>query len=332
MRTGRSWALAVLAALAALLPAMPAPAADSVQLQLDWIPTGEYAAFFAGWQKGFWQEQGIDIVLTRGYGSGDTVAKLAAGSADFGIADLAAILTARARTGTPVKAVGAVYTRAPQALFVLAESGIRSLGDLEGRRIGLTPGNSHRLYFPAIAARAGIDPDKVVWVSTDASAMAAMLLAGRIDAAPFYVIHHAAQNRAALAAGKQILMLPFEQAGSPTYGAAFATTDRTIRDKPDLVRRFLAGAYRSFRWAGENRKEACDLHVKRNPDVGFDDCADGLAATLSLVLNAESETAGLGRFDPERLKASWEAIAEAQGLPPGWDYGQAVDTALLPPQ
>lgn len=331
MRTGRSWALAVLAALAALL-VLPARAAEPVQLQLDWIPTGEYAAFFAGWQKGFWQEQGIDLILTRGYGSGDTVAKLAAGSADFGIADLAAILTARARTGTPVKAVGAVYTRAPQALFVLAESGIRSLKDLEGRRIGLTPGNSHRLYFPAIAARAGIDPDKVVWVNTDASAMAAMLLAGRIDAAPFYVIHHAAQNRAALAAGKQILMLPFEQAGSPTYGASLATTDRMIRDKPDLVRRFLAGAYRSFRWAGENRKEACDLHVKRNPDVGFDDCADGLAATLGLVLDAESATAGLGRFEAGRLKATWEAIAEAQDLPPDWDYDQAVDTTLLPPR
>ena len=305
--------------------------ADKAHLQLDWIPTGEHAAYFAGWQKGFWAENGIDITMARGYGSGDTVTKLAGGAADFGVADLAAVLTARARTQTPVKSISAVYTHSPHSLFVLADSGIKEFKGLEGKKIGITPGNSHKFYFPKVAARAGTDPEKIVWVNTDASAMAQMLILGRIDAAPFYSIHHYYQNKAAQKAGKEIVVLPFERVGFTIYAATLAAQDKTIQDKPDLVRRFLAGAQKSFRWANENQKEACELHVKKNPEVDVDDCQGSLKATMTFVFNDHAQKTGLGRFDPERLKFTWEVVADSQELPKDWDYKQAVDTSLLPP-
>ena len=55
---------------------LPARAQDRVLLMLDWIPTGEHAAYFSGAARGAWREQGIELSLTRGYGSGDTVARL----------------------------------------------------------------------------------------------------------------------------------------------------------------------------------------------------------------------------------------------------------------
>ncbi|MBD0272846.1 MAG: ABC transporter substrate-binding protein, partial [Acetobacteraceae bacterium] len=160
---------AVLSALAAALVAMPpdpARAQDRVLLQLDWIPTGEHAAYFAGAARGFWREQGIEIALTRGYGSGDTVNKVAAGAAQFGVADLGAVLAARARQNVPVRSISAVYTHSPHSLFVLRSSGITGFRGLEGKRIAVTPGNSHRLYFPEVARRSGTDPDKIIRVNT----------------------------------------------------------------------------------------------------------------------------------------------------------------------
>jgi len=101
-----------------------ASAADDVHFILDWIPTGEHAAYYAGKAKGFFEDEDINIRISRGYGSGDTVAKLSGGAGDFGIADIAAVMTARQRQDAPVKTISIIYTHSPHSLFVLESSGI----------------------------------------------------------------------------------------------------------------------------------------------------------------------------------------------------------------
>ena len=87
-------------AFAALaLGAAPALAQDKVRFQTDWIPSGEHAMYYGGWQKGIFAAEGIDVTITRGYGSGDTVTKLAGGGFDFGVADKTAIAAALDRLG-----------------------------------------------------------------------------------------------------------------------------------------------------------------------------------------------------------------------------------------
>src|SRR5262245_14868538 len=192
-----------------LLGTAAALAQDKVRFQTDWIPSGEHAMYYGGWQKGIFASEGIDVTITRGYGSGDTVTKLAAGAFDFGVADMAAVMTARARQNVPVKTIAVVYSQSPHSLFVLRSSGITNFKGLEGKRIGITPGNSHKFYFPKVAERAGTDPSKITWVSMDGAAMAAQLIAKNLDAAPFYSIHHYYQNKAAKVAGEEIVVLPF---------------------------------------------------------------------------------------------------------------------------
>ncbi len=314
----------------AVSAALPARAQDRVLLQLDWIPTGEHAAYFSGAVRGAWREQGIDLQLTRGYGSGDTVNKVAAGTAAFGVADISAVMAARARQNTPVRAIMQVYTHSPHSLFVLRSSGITNFRGLEGRRIGITPGNSHRLYFPEVARRAGTDPERITWVNTDASAMAALLISRRLDAAPFFAIHHYYQNKAAQRAGEEIVVLPFVETGFAIYATTLMTTDEVIQRNPDLVRRFLRGASNAFTWANENQEQACRMHVQRNREVELDDCQGSLRATMTYVFNDHQRQTGLGRQDPARLRFTWEQIAASQQLDAGWNYAQAVDLSLLP--
>ncbi len=145
--------------LGAMLSALTgARAADIVKFQTDWIPSGEHAMYYGGWQKGIFAEEGIDITITRGYRSGDTVTKLAGGAFDYGVADVAAVMTARARQKIPVKVIATLYTHSPHSLFVLKSSGISSFKGLEGKKIGITPGNSHKFYFPKSRSAPGPIP------------------------------------------------------------------------------------------------------------------------------------------------------------------------------
>ena len=303
---------------------------EKVRFQTDWIPSGEHAMYYGAWQKGIYAAEGLDITITRGYGSGDTVTKLAGGAFDFGVADLGAVLTARARQNIPVKTIATVYTYSPHSLFVLKSSGITSFKGLEGKKIGITPGNSHRVYFPKVAQKSGTDPSKIVWVNMDGAAMAAQLIAKNIDAAPFYSMHHYYQNKAANAAGQEIVVLPFVKTGFSIYAATLIASDKMIAEKPETVRKFLRASKKAFEWARDNSAETCKLHVQKVPEVAMDDCLGSMRATLEFVFGEHSKKFGWGKEDPARLAFTWQVVAESQELDLKWDPRQAINTSLVP--
>lgn len=307
-----------------------AQGAEKVRFQTDWIPSGEHAMYYGAWQKGIYAAEGLDITITRGYGSGDTVTKLAGGAFEFGVADLGAVFTARARQNIPVKTIATVYTHSPHSLFVLKSSGITSFKGLEGKKIGITPGNSHRVYFPKVAEKSGTDPNKIVWVNMDGAAMAAQLIAKNIDAAPFYSIHYYYQNKAATAAGQEIVVLPFVKTGFSIYAASLIASDKMIAEKPETVRKFLRASKKAFEWARDNSAEACKLHVQKVPEVAMDDCLGSVRATLEFVFGEHSRKYGWGKEAPDRLAFTWQVVAESQNLDAKWDHKQAINTSLVP--
>jgi NitT/TauT family transport system substrate-binding protein len=159
--------------------------------------------------------------------------------------------------------------------------------------------------------------------------MAAQLIAKNLDAAPFYSIHHYYQNKAAKAAGEEIVVLPFVEVGFKIFAATIVATDRTIAERPELTRRFLRAIKRSFEFARDHPEETCKLHVEKIPEVALDDCLGSLRATLAFVYNDHSRQFGWGKESTERLAFTWKAIADAQELKPDWDYTQAIDTSLV---
>ena len=53
---------------------------------------------------------------------------------------------------------------------------------------------------------------------------------------------------------------------------------------------------------------------------------------MKFVFTDHSKEFGWGKDSPERLKFSWDTIAESQELKKDWDYKQAIDTSLVPPK
>lgn len=307
-----------------------ARAADDVHLMLDWIPTGDYAPYYAGVASGIYKRNGVELRISRGNGSGDTLAKVAGGAAEIGLADISALFTARQRSSLPVKMIAAVYAHSPHSLFVRKDSGITTFTGLEGKKIGITPGNSHRLYFPAVAAAARTDPTKIEWVTVDGSAMGPLLISGKVDAIPTYSTNFYYQNKQARKAGTELSFLPFVQVGFAIYSLAIHTTESTIDKRPDMLRNFMKATLESWESAHNDPQAACEAHVKANPQVDLDDCLGSLKATLGFIFTDHVKDAGLGGVTAERLKKTYEIVAQAQGLDPRFDPASALDMSFLP--
>ena len=119
---------------------------------------------FVALDKGFYKAEGLNVNIIRGQGSIDAVKKVATGAAQIGFADAGAVILARANDSIPVKLVAIIYAKPPHAVFALADSGIKTPKDLEGRTVADAPFGAQRLIFNSYALAAGIDTNKVKWI------------------------------------------------------------------------------------------------------------------------------------------------------------------------
>lgn len=79
MRKRKIPALIMAVALAGGCLARAALAADKVTFQLDWLPGGDKSPVYLGVQKGFFEEENLEVTISVGRGSTDAITRIATG-------------------------------------------------------------------------------------------------------------------------------------------------------------------------------------------------------------------------------------------------------------
>lgn len=276
---------------------------------LDFLPYGEYTPYFTALDKGWYREEGLDVKILRGAGSGDTVKRIAAGQGDAGSADFSALTAARANEDIKVKAIAAYFRRPPHTIFVRTDSGINSPKDLEGKTIAITPGNSHQILFPLFAQLAGFKADSVKWVNMDGAAMGPALLTGRVDGAPLFANHEARlQKQAREQGGKGVKRLSYADYGLDMYSLVIIAREESIAKDADAFRRFLKATVRGMKYAfaNQNIEEGAKIIVKINPEVDLEAAvgAAQVASRYSMTPEVTSGKVAVGQFEPDRVERS----------------------------
>ena len=156
--------LVALAALAAVLIPLPPAGAAEVNFITDFGYNGRHSYFYVALDKGYYKAEGLEVNILRGQGSADAIKKVASGAAAVGFADAGALVLARGNDAIPVKLLSIVYATPPHAIFALADSGIKTGKDLEGRTVAEPAFSAIPLVFNAYAQAVGIDRNKVKWV------------------------------------------------------------------------------------------------------------------------------------------------------------------------
>ena len=128
--------------------------APTIRFVLDWKYEGEHAQFTVPATDGTYRRLGINVTLDRGNGSGDTIAKVAAGAYDMGLADTNTMV--RFNANNPgnrliVRCHGARRFRVRRRRR-LRSKGINKPADLAGKRIYAPAADAGRILFPIFAA------------------------------------------------------------------------------------------------------------------------------------------------------------------------------------
>src|SRR5205807_7674828 len=154
-------ALALLAA-----SSIVAHADDAVSLRLNWYFGGLHVPFYYGKEKGFYHAEGIVLTINEGRGSANTVQVVAASSDTFGLADSSSVIATAAK-GADVKSVMSLLNSTGFSVVSLAETGIKTPKDLEGKKLAVSPGDPLGQLVQALAAHNNVDLSKVTMVQVD---------------------------------------------------------------------------------------------------------------------------------------------------------------------
>ncbi|HSV17369.1 MAG TPA: ABC transporter substrate-binding protein [Casimicrobiaceae bacterium] len=283
MRMTKTIALA-LVALAALAAA-PVRAADAVSLRLNWYLGGLHVPFYYGKEKGIYAAEGIDLTINEGRGSANTVQVVAAGSDTFGLADSSSVIATAAK-GADIKSVMSLLNSTGFAVVSLAETGIRTPKDLEGKRLAVSPGDPLGQLFQALAAANKLDMSKISLVQVDPAAKVVAVLEKRADALlggaddQYFLIKQR---------GLQPAALRYADNGANIVGMTIVTRTELIKTKPDLVRRFVRATARSWEEAKKNPGAAVDAALKVKPDLNRQSTLDQLLVDIDLLDSPNSK-------------------------------------------
>lgn len=204
-----------------------------------------------GWLEQEFARDGVAVKWTQSQGSNRALEYLNAGSIDFGsTAGLAAVLS-RAN-GNPIKAVY-VYSRPEWATLVVpADSPIRTVADLKGKKIAATKGTDPYLFLLRSLNTVGLNKDAVQVVHLQHGDGRVALERRLVDAWAGLDPHTAASE---LEAGSKLLYRNIE---FNTYG--FLNVSESFASKyPEHVKRVIVAYERARLWLIANPAEAVRL-------------------------------------------------------------------------
>lgn len=287
---------------------------DKVNFVLDWVIYGRSTPYFVSLEKGFFAKRNIDPKIERGYGSAAGLKRIAAGQADFLLADFGGLILARANEGLKAKMIAVVYGKNGHAVHYLEGSGIKSPADLVGKRIAGAPGTTVAALFPAFLRANGVDPANTKVISVDPQALNPVLLAKQFDAMLEFNFNNVLLSKEGQKSGLKPTFMMYADNNFRFYANGIITTDEMIAKNPDLVKRFVAAIVEGIQYSFDHPDESCTLLRKHAPSVDQDVCLAELALVKDLTLTDESKAQGIGYMSKEGVQKTIGVLREHMGL------------------
>src|SRR5437763_11578833 len=217
-------------------------AAQKLTFTLNWVAGGDHAPYFYAQKMGWYKQAGIDIDFETGRGSAASAQRVGAGQSQLGLSDMAGVLLFRGK-GLDLVGLMNVYANSPQGLYWLKSSGIKSVKDLAGKKIGNPAGDGARTMWPALAKASGVDPNSVTWVNIDANSKLSALKAKTVDATTsFFNLHHVFAREL----GNDMGFLAWKDAGINPYGNSIIANGPWLKANRATADKFVKITQKAF--------------------------------------------------------------------------------------
>jgi NitT/TauT family transport system substrate-binding protein len=302
--------------------AQPKPKVTAT-LRLDWVPGSHHIGPLLAVERGYYAQEGIDLTVRPGKGSGATVQLVAADRDLFGFAD-AGVMAIAVSKGAPLVMIANTTPRGPIGAITLGPTPT-SPKDIEGKTVGLVPGEASQAALLALMSKAHIPPSAYRVVAVEAASKVPALLTGKVDVIPGFrfgdFLRAWAQNR-------DTKIALFSDWGLNIMGNGYLVSTTTLAQKPDVVRGFLRATRRGWKDAIADPKAGVAALMKAYPETNREFAELGLPMVIEHMHSEATRGKPLGWMAEEDWRATLEVMKGA-GLegdaPPSTYYRNLVE-------
>jgi len=280
---------------------------EKVRLQLKWRHQFQFAGYYAAVDKGYFNDEGLEVTLVEGRPGIIPAQALARGEAEFAV-DSPEVMLQR-QQGLPVVVIAAIFQHSPNIILTRKDSGIATPHDLRGKRTMIEAGTDPE--FLAMLANEGMGPESIIslphsWNLDD-------LIQGRVDAQTAYLTN---EPREMLKRGVEPGIIRPARYSSDFYGDCLVTSEALAHERPELAERFLRATRRGWRYAMAHPREIATLILSRySQDKPLDDLLYEAEAMREII---QPELVEIGHMNTERWRQMAGSFEKYGLLKPGF--------------
>jgi NitT/TauT family transport system substrate-binding protein len=311
-------------ALIALTYAGIATAADAVSFGTDWKAEAEHGGYYQAIATGLYRQHGLEVSLRQGGPQVNHAQLLAAGRLDFNIAPNSFVPLNFVRENIPMIAVAAIFQKDPSVLIAHPGQGDDTLAALKSKPIMI--GSDTRIgSWIFLKSKFGYSDDQIRPYTFSVAPFLADPTAvqqGYLSSEPFTIE----------AEGVKPVVLLLADAGYSSYGSLIQTSDRLVRDNPDLVRRFVDASIEGWYSFLYGDPAPANALIKRdNPEMTDVLLAYGIAKIkeYGIVDSGDAKTNGIGAMTEARWRDFFETMAKAGVYPKDLGFRKAFTLRFI---
>ena len=306
-----------------------------IQFSLDRPIDAAAAPFVMATAGGLFGAEGLAVTTNVASGSPDAIARVAAGTSDFALVDINALMRFRDKDkqgGPKIKAVFVLLNKAPYSIIARKSRGIRALTDIDGKTLGVADGDLSIRLWPAVANLNGIKLKNVKQSGISAAVREPMLSAGQIDAVTGFSYLSAINLRDRGVPADDLEVLKFADYGCEAYGFAVIASPALATARPEAVKGFIRAVIGGLHRTVKDPAGAA-AEVANRMDGGSKDLElERLQALLrDNILTSEVKRNGIGTIDPARFERAIDQVGEDYKFQKRPQASDIFDDQFLPP-
>lgn len=299
------------------------PRPEEIRLPMGYIPNVQFAPWYVAVERGYFADEGLTLSFDYSWET-DGVRLVGAGELPFAIASGDQVILAQSQE-IPVVTVASWWQRFPVAVVALEESGIRSLTDLRGRKVGIpeTFGASY-IGWRALASAAGLGEGDVT-LEVIGYTQVANLVEHRVDAAVVYANNEPVQLTQS---GYPVVLIPVADYAT-LVSNGLITSEQVLREQPEMVRRFVRAFLRGLADTLADPDAAFEISRKYVEGLDQNEAVQRAVLDASLLYWRGDP---LGWSDPDAWRTTEQVMRKAGLLSGPVEIEKAFTNEFLPPE